>query len=60
MILAKGSKVKAAFNGEIYEVAGYWEGDTVFSPLDPKEEKCLIYTSDEVDELLKLGEFKRA
>ncbi len=57
MTLAKGAKVKAVFNGKTYEVAGFWGDGIVFAPVDQGEERCLIYTPAEVDELLKLGEF---
>lgn len=57
MTLNKGSRIRAAFNGRIYEVASFWRDDYVFAPTG-EEEQCLIYTPAEVEELLVEGEFE--
>lgn len=57
MTLNKGSRIRAAFNGRIYEVAGFWRDDYVFAPTG-EEEQCLIYTPADVEELLVEGEFE--
>ena len=56
MAIKKQDRVRAAYNGKVYEVAGRWDSSIVLSPIDPKDEQCLIYAPGEMEELLETGE----
>lgn len=59
MAIQKKDRFKANYNGKIYEVAGRWDRNIVLSPVDEKDEECLIYTEGEIEELLETGRFQR-
>ena len=44
---------------KVYEIAGRWEGSIVLSPVDGQDDRCLIYTEAEIEELIKNGELFR-
>jgi hypothetical protein len=58
-VIRKGDRLKTAWDGKHYEIAGYWERRVVFSPLDLGEEQCLMFTKSEVRELLATAELMR-
>ncbi len=43
--------------GRVYKMVGTWDGDLVFAPEDGLDDQVMIYSKDEVDELLKQGKF---
>lgn len=45
-------------SGKIYKISGKWCGDIVLSPVDDKDEECLIYTASEMEEFIDSGFFK--
>jgi len=57
--MKKKERFKATYSNTIYEIAGRWEGSIVFSPVDVEDDKCLIYTAGEIEELLQTGELKK-
>lgn len=44
---------------KVYEIAGRWEGSVVLSPVDGQDDRCLIYTEGEIQELIQNGELFR-
>jgi hypothetical protein len=50
---------RATYNNRIYKIAGRWEGDIILSPVDDNDDRCLIYTPGEMEELLQTGELVR-
>ncbi|HHX11133.1 MAG TPA: hypothetical protein GX729_07210 [Firmicutes bacterium] len=57
--MKKGDRLRTAWDGKHYEIAGYWEGRVVLSPLDLGEEQCLMFTKGEVGQLLATAELMR-
>lgn len=41
--------------GRIYKLVGTWDSDLVFAPDDGLDDQVMIYSKDEVKELLKQG-----
>ncbi len=41
--------------GRIYKLVGTWDSDLVFAPDDGLDNQVMIYSPDEVRELLKTG-----
>ena len=46
-------------SGELYEIAGKWDGDLILAPIEESNDECLIYTPSEMEEFLETGYFKR-
>lgn len=59
MNLKKQDLIQTIFNGRDFKLVGKWRGNLVFSPVDSDEDECLVYTPNEVAELLETGEFRR-
>ena len=59
MMIQKKDRFKAIYNGNVYEVAGRWDNSIVLSPIAQTDERCLIYTPEEITELLETGKFQR-
>ena len=57
--MKKKERFKATYSNKVYEISGRWEGSIVLSPVDAEDDRCLIYTAGEVEELLQSGELKR-
>ncbi len=41
--------------GRVYKLVGTWDNDLVFAPDDGLDDQVMIYSADEVRELLKTG-----
>ena len=41
--------------GRVYKLVGTWDSDLVFAPDDALDDQVMIYTADEVKELIKAG-----
>ncbi len=59
MTIQKKDRFKATYNEKVYEVAGRWDSSIVLSPIAQTDERCLIYTPEEIAELLETGKFQR-
>ncbi len=59
MAIQKKERFKATYNEKVYEVAGRWDNSIVLSPIAKTDERCLIYTLGEIEELLETGKFQR-
>lgn len=46
-------------SSKVYEIAGRLEGSIVLSPIDGQDDRCLIYTEGEIQELIRNGELFR-
>ncbi len=46
-------------SSKVYEIAGRWEGSIVLSPVNGQDDRCLIYTEGEIQELIRTGELFR-
>jgi hypothetical protein len=57
--LKKQDLIQTTFNGRDSKLVGKWRGNLVFSPVGSDEDECLVYTPNEVAELLETGEFRR-
>lgn len=57
MQIKKGDRFKNIHSKEIYEVVGRWCGDVVLSPQKVDNEKCLIYTNNEMADFIDEGIF---
>ena len=57
--MKKRERFKATYSNKVYEISGRWEGSIVLSPVDAEDDRCLIYTAGEIEELLQSGELKR-
>lgn len=43
--------------GRVYKLVGTWDNELVFAPDDGLDDQVMIYSPDEVKELLKTGQF---
>lgn len=59
MMIQKKDRFKATYNGKVYEIAGKWDRDYILSPVAQSDDECLIYTPDEMKELVETGRFER-
>ncbi len=57
--MKKKERFKATYSDKVYEIAGWWEGSIVLSPVDAEDDRCLIYTAGEMEELLQTGELEK-
>lgn len=57
--MKKKERFIATYSNKVYEISGRWEGSIVLSPVDAEDDRCLIYTVSEIEELLQTGELKR-
>ena len=51
--MKKRDRLELKNSGKIYEVSGYWCEDMVLTPLDDKDEECLVYSLAEAKELFQ-------
>ncbi len=57
--MKKNDFFKTSYDNKTYKIAGRWEGDIILSPEDDNDDRCLIYTPGEMEELLEKGELVR-
>ena len=54
----KGQRFETSYNHETYAYAGKWSGSMVLAPENDGNTEVLIYTENEVTELIKTGELR--
>lgn len=57
-VFVKGQRFETSYNHEIYAYAGKWSGSMVLAPENDDNAEVLIYTENEVNELIETGELK--
>ena len=57
--MKKNDRFKTNYDNKTYRIAGRWEGSIILSPEDDNDDRCLIYTPGEIEELLEKGELIR-
>ena len=57
--MKKKERFKATYSNKVYEIAGRWDGSIVLSPVGGQDDRCLIYTAGEIQELIQNGELFR-
>lgn len=57
--MKKKERFKATYSNKVYEIAGRWDGSIVLSPVGGLDDRCLIYTAGEIQELIRTGELLR-
>ena len=46
--------------GRVYKLVGTWDSDLVFAPDDGLDDQVMIYSKDEMNELIKTGKILEA
>lgn len=54
----KGQRFETSYNHETYAYAGKWSGSMVLAPENDRNTEVLIYTENEVYELIETGELR--
>ena len=54
----KGQRFETSYNHETYAYAGKWSGSMVLAPENDGNTEVLIYTENEVKELIETGELR--
>ncbi len=57
-VFVKGQRFETRYNHETYAYAGKWSGSMVLAPENDENAEVLIYTENEVNELIETGELK--
>jgi hypothetical protein len=57
-MFVKGQRFETSYNNETYSFAGKWSGSMVLAPENDENADVLIYTENEVNELIESGELK--
>ena len=55
----KGQRFETSYNHETYAYAGKWSGSMVLAPENDGNAEVLIYTENEINELIETGELKQ-
>ena len=58
IVFEKGQRFETSYNHETYAYAGKWSGSMVLAPESDENTEVLIYTENEVNELIETGELK--
>lgn len=53
MKVQKGDQFRLANTNHKYEAVGKWHKDIIMAPVFTDDEECLIYTPDEIEELVE-------
>ena len=59
MTSKKGDRFQATYSNQTYVIVGQWCGNLVLAPMDKDENECLIYSSDEIEELVSTSQLIR-
>lgn len=54
----KGQKFETSYNQEVYKFVGIWSDTMVLAPESEENLQVLIYTENEINELLEEGKLK--
>ena len=57
-MFVKGQRFETSYNHETYAYAGKWSGSMVLAPENDGNTEVLIYTENEVKELVETGELR--
>ena len=57
-VFVKGLRFETNYNHETYAYAGKWSGSMVLAPENDGNTEVLIYTENEVNELIETGELR--
>ena len=57
-MFVKGQRFETSYNHETYAYAGKWSGSMVLAPENDGNTEVLIYTENEVKELIETGELR--
>ena len=57
-LFVKGHRFETSYNHETYAYAGKWSGSMVLAPENEGNTEVLIYTENEVNELIETGELR--
>ena len=57
-MFVKGQRFETSYNNETYSFAGKWSGSMVLAPKNDGNTEVLIYTENEVNELIETGELR--
>ena len=57
-MFVKGQRFETSYNNETYSFAGKWSGSMVLAPENDGNTEVLIYTENEVNELIETGELR--
>ena len=55
----KGDRFSATYSNQSYTIVGKWCGNLVLAPTKAGDNECLIYSAEEIEELLVAGKFVR-
>ena len=58
IVFEKGQRFETSYNHETYAYAGKWSGSMVLAPKNDGNTEVLIYTENEVNELIETGELR--
>ncbi len=58
-MFVKGQRFETSYNDETYAFVGKWSGSMVLAPENDENAEVLIYTENEVNELIEKGELKQ-
>lgn len=57
-VFQKGQRFETSYDNETYEFVGKWSGSMVFAPDKDENAEVLIYTENEINELMDEGKLK--
>lgn len=57
--MKKGELFITKGSNKVYQIVGRWDQEVVLAPLCETEEQVLIYTTTELEELIRLGHFRK-
>ena len=57
-MFVKGQRFETSYNHETYAYAGKWSGSMVLAPENDGNTEVLIYTENEINELIETGELR--
>ena len=58
IVFEKGQRFETSYNHETYAYAGKWSGSMVLAPENDGNTEVLIYTENEINELIETGELR--
>ena len=56
MRIRKNDRFYSTGSEQTYQVAGTWNGNWILAPRPIHEYECLVYTAEEIEELVNSGE----
>ena len=59
MTMKKGDRFSAIYSKQTYQIAGKWGGNWVLAPVSKDNNDCLIYMTEEIEELVNSRKWLR-